>query len=69
MRKVKYFKYVKVEGKAWSVKVDAGEAKFHQFGCDYDEFESGAGNYSTAILELDSGEVKTVSADMIQFID
>lgn len=42
---------------------------FHQWGCNYEEFETGAGNISTAIVELPSGEIVMPAADEIQFLD
>lgn len=45
-----------------------GEAKFHQFGMDYEEFENGPGNYSTAIVEWPDGTVEMVRADRIKFL-
>ena len=42
---------------------------FHRWGCNYEEFETGAGNYSTAIVELQSGEIVMPVADDIQFLD
>ena len=42
---------------------------FHGFGMNYTEFESGAGNYSVAIVELPNGEVVMPKADAIRFID
>lgn len=35
-------------------------AKFHQWGVDYEEFETGPGNASVAIIETSEGAVKTV---------
>jgi hypothetical protein len=46
-----------------------GEALFHQFGVCYEEFESGPGNYTTAIVEWPDGTVESVMADRIRFID
>jgi hypothetical protein len=51
------------------VREEKGQATFHQFGCAYDEFESGAGNYSTAIVEWPDGNVECVRADFIRFCD
>jgi len=42
---------------------------FHAWGLSYEEFESGAGNYSTAIIELDNGEVLNHPAELIKFAD
>ena len=44
-----------------------GEAIFHQFGVDYEEFETGPGNYSTAIIELPDGTVKNIPVENIAF--
>lgn len=44
-----------------------GVATFHQFGMDYEEFEEGPGNYSTAIIELADGTVKNVPVENIEF--
>jgi hypothetical protein len=46
-----------------------GEALFHGFGVDYEEFESGPGNYSTAIVEWPDGRVESVRADHVRFMD
>ena len=51
------------------VKQDLGPAMFHQWGVDYEEFEAGTGNYSTAIIEWADGTVENVRADMIRFTD
>lgn len=45
------------------------EATFHQFGNSYEEFDNGAGNYSTAIVELDDGTIEEVPPSMIKFMD
>ena len=73
MRKVMVRRLVqpeRIEGRAqaWQL-VDKGEAKFHQFGVDYEEFETGPGNYSTAIVEWPDGTVESVRADRVQFLD
>jgi len=47
---------------------EQGEAYFHQWGSNYEEFESGAGNYTTAIIELDDGQIKNIPAEHIRFI-
>lgn len=67
MRRVIY-KAPKLIGKQWEL-VDQSEAKFHQFSVDYEEFETGPGNYAAAIIELPTGEVKVIRADLIRFID
>lgn len=42
---------------------------FHEWGMNYEEFESGAGNYSVAIVELPNGEIVMPMADDIVFLD
>jgi hypothetical protein len=44
-----------------------GDAIFHEFGVDYEEFETGPGNFSTAIIELPDGSVKNIPVDQIKF--
>lgn len=36
------------------------EGIFVQYGSDFEEFESGAGNYTCLVVELDTGEVELV---------
>ena len=45
-----------------------GEAVFHQFGSTYEEFENGAGNQTTAIVEWPDGQVEEVPAGRIKFL-
>ncbi len=40
---------------------------FHQFGSDFEEFETGPGNYTTAIIELPDGTIITPLAELIRF--
>jgi len=47
-------------------KREIGAGNFHQFGVNCEE---GAGNYSTAIVEMPNGEVKNVPVDLIRFDD
>lgn len=46
-----------------------GQAKFHSWGCDYEELENGPGNYSVAIIELPGGSIKLVHPENIKFIN
>jgi len=46
----------------------SGEASFHQFGTDFQEFEIGPAAYSTAIIELDDGRVLNLPCENIQFL-
>jgi len=47
--------------------LEKGEALFHSFGVDYEEFDSGAGNYSVAIVEWPNGQVEMARADRVRF--
>lgn len=51
-----------------------GEAKevtgrFHLWGSNYEEFETGPGNFTTAIIELDDGCVVSCPAETVKFLD
>ena len=70
MRKVQVYKYEKPVGSASvGTKTKAGIGNFHQFGVDYEEFDSGPGNYTTAIVEMPDGTVKNVPVENIKFLD
>ena len=43
--------------------------KFHQWASAYDEFESGAGNYTVALVETADGTIQSVLPFNIKFID
>lgn len=68
MRNVSIFKYERKEGEIKYSLVPDGEGFFHQFGCNYEEFESGAGNYSTAIVERPDGSIINIPVDQIKFL-
>lgn len=64
----------KCKGRYWDSKgrngwIEFEMGYFHQWGCNYEEFETGAGNFSTAIVELPDGKVVMPVADDIQFLD
>lgn len=42
---------------------------FHQWGSAYHEFETGPGNFTTAIIELDDGKVVEADVGSVQFLD
>ena len=77
MRRVRVFDYIKrnvekdkSKPEQWKTfKAQSGEGVFHCWGVDYEEFESGAGNFSTAIVERDDGVVKNIPVNMIEFIN
>jgi len=68
MRRVKYDHYYYDFKKKENV-TETGEGNFHQFGTNYEEFETGVGNYSSAIVERDDGTVINIPAENIQFLD
>ncbi|MGQ6213340.1 hypothetical protein ACUNE0_11650 [Serratia sp. IR-2025] len=41
---------------------------FHQWGCCFEEFETGAGNYSVAIVELEDGTIREFLPTEVKFI-
>jgi hypothetical protein len=61
--------FVLQDGMATEKIESVGTGIFRKWGCDYQEFESGPGNYSTAIVEMEDGSVLNVSADLIEFQD
>lgn len=66
MRKVEVFKQVGyVNGKPEKKKI--GEAVFHEWGLDYNEFSEGAVSYSIAIIEHPDGTVESIPVNMIKF--
>ena len=68
---VKVFKYDfknrKKDGSCKKIKICEGE--FLGFGVYYEELERGVGNYSTAIVEIENGEIIEPELSLIQFID
>ena len=42
---------------------------FHQFGCNCEQFDSGVGDYTTAIVELPDGQLVEAAVNSIKFID
>lgn len=67
MRKCKGKANIYENGK-WN-KLEFSLGYFHSWGVNYEEFESGAGNYSVAIVELEDGRIILPSADDIIFLD
>jgi len=68
-RAVNVFKYEKTKnpGHSYIEKVPDGEGIFRAFGVDYEEFEEGPGNFSTAIIERNNGEVINIPVELIIF--
>lgn len=48
---------------------DLREGRFHQWGSEYEEFESGPGNYTVAVIEFADGTIGTVMPENIRFLD
>ena len=69
MRKVKYYDSLSLNRKTNEYeKEELGEAWFHQFGIEFDEFEDGIGNYTTAVIELPDGTILNHPVAQIKFI-
>lgn len=45
------------------------EGVFHQWGVSFEEYESGPGNYTIALVELPNGEIESVLPRNIKFIE
>ncbi len=69
-RKVLVYEWFKPEGAKFNQPYEKkliGNGIFHQFGCNYEEFDSGAGNFSTAIVEMPDGNVINIDVGLIVF--
>lgn len=66
-RKVMVRHNVKGDDGKWYL-ADKGEALFHCFGVNYEEFESGPGNFSIAIVEYPDGTLDTVPIEYVRFL-
>lgn len=78
MRTVNLFHFVRPEGPKRSnsyhdnihqVRVVQTTGLFHGWGADYEEFETGPGNYTVAIVELPDGSIVTPIPENIEFVD
>jgi hypothetical protein len=67
MKRVMTYDWLKNENGDYE-KVEIGEALFHQWGVDYEEFESGPGNFSVAIVEYNDGSIKMIYPPYIKFL-
>lgn len=69
MRRVQIFKHVSnPETPSKYDRVLDTSGAFHQWGCACEDYETNAGNFSTAIVELDDGTVRNVPVEMIEFV-
>ena len=66
-RKVVVYEFKRVKGQTYFDKVCVGHGLFHQFGVDYEEFETGPGNFSTAIVEMSDGSIKNIPVELVMF--
>lgn len=66
-RKVVLYKYDKAPGETYYQKVPDGHGIFHQFGVNYEEFDSGPGNYTSAIVEMPDGSIRNVPVELVVF--
>lgn len=62
------FKRVKEGTNCWE-KDFIHEGLFHIWGCSYEEFETGAGNFTVALVELSDGTIESVLPTNIKFIE
>lgn len=67
-RKVAVYEFHREPGARGYTKRFVDYGMFHQFGVNFEEFEHGAGNYSTAIVEMSDGSVKNVDVELIHFV-
>ena len=67
MRKVSIFKHERKEGETKYSLVPDGNGIFHCWGSNYEEFENGAGNFSSAIVERPNGWVINIPVEQIKF--
>ena len=68
-RPVQTYIWKRLEDDNYSSRVKDEIGTFLSFGCDYIEYETGIGNFSTAIIELDDGIVRNIAVDDIDFLD
>ena len=69
LRPVQVMRFRKNPETGMSDYVPAEVGRFHAWGCEYQEFEAGPGNYSVAIVEFADGSVQTFLPFRIRFLD
>jgi hypothetical protein len=62
----KYKKIKEPDGYRY-VRVFDYNATFCEWGCNYEEFDAGAGNFSTAIVKKEDGQIESVLAQLVRF--
>ena len=65
MRKV----HVKASRSCNAGKEYEGEAMFHEWGVDFQEFKEGAGNFSVAIVEDEDGQIWKAYPEDVKFLE
>lgn len=68
-RPVTVFEMINITGTSKWERVEKCRGTFHEWGCGYEEFETGPGNYSVGIVELEDGTIITPASDFLQFED
>ena len=68
-RAVTLYKWQQIEGSPKFEKAPDGRGTFHQFGSDFEEFDTGPANFTTAIVETPDGLVRNIPVDLIKFED
>ena len=64
MRKVIIYK------ETWDNKKEAAAtAIFHQFGITCGHYETGIGQFTTAIVEYEDGQLESVPVELIRFVE
>lgn len=66
-RKVAVYQYKNYSDGMGRYKDFIGKGIFHKFGVDYIEVDNGAVDFTTAIVEMDDGEVLNIRAELIIF--
>jgi len=73
MRRVKVYVWKRVQdekkGSYYNERVFEREGVFHKWGCSFEEFDTGPGNFSTAIIELSDGSIKEYEPEMVEFME
>jgi hypothetical protein len=67
-RKVNIYKYIVEPGETKHVRKLDGTGIFQQYGIDFEEFDSGPGNFTVAIVEMPDGSVRSVPLQLIIFV-
>lgn len=70
LRECEFYKWIKPTGKNWHWEIKPTKAYFHCWAVQYEEFETGPGNFAVGIVEDEQGQVYVVhDPTKIRFID